>query len=253
MAQSNNILEELKALDSSLAGTRAEAPFEVPAGYFDSLPSQVMTKIKSLSQSSDEELAGISPLLAAMPKEMPYAVPYGYFESVEISLASIITNHQSPKEEVESLSPLLGGLKKEMPFAVPEGYFESIQQKVRHQPARVVHMPARKWLRYAVAAVFIGIIATTVVLIRKSEKLDPDTNSYSWVEKKMKKVSTDEIENFVELSNEVLPQNEIVANNSKTNEVKELIKDIPVNEIEAFLNDIPQEENNLEEDDALLN
>ena len=253
MAQSNNILEELKALDSSLAGNVVEAPFEVPAGYFDSLPSQVLAKIKSLSQSSNEELAGISPLLAAMPKDMPYAVPYGYFESVDISLASIITNHQSAKEEVENLSPLLGGLKKEMPFAVPEGYCESIQPKIRRQAASVIHLTPSKWLRYAVAAVFIGIIATTVVLIRNSEKLDPDTNSYSWVEKKMKKVSTDEIENFVELSNEVLPQNEIVANNSKSNEVKELIKDIPVNEIEAFLTDIPQEENNLEEDDALLN
>ena len=252
MAQSNNILEELKALGSSLAGNCIEPPFEVPAGYFDALPSQVIAKIKLLSQTSDEELTGVSPLLAGIPKGMPYAVPNGYFESLEISLASITTDNKSAKEEVENLSPLLGGIKKEMPFAVPEGYFDSIEPKITRQPVHVVNMAPRKWLRYAVAAVFIGIIATAVVLIRNSEKLDPDTNSYSWVEKKMKKVSTDEIENFVELSNEVLPQNEIVANNSKTNEVKELIKDIPVNEIEAFLTDIPQEENSLE-DDGLLN
>jgi len=252
MAKNNNILEELKELGSSLAGHPVEVPFEVPAGYFDSLPGEVMAKIKSLSQSTDEELAHLSPLVAALPKDMPYAVPYGYFESMDISLAAITSDHQSAKEELKSLSALLGGMKKEMPFAVPEGYFDSIPA-VTSQPARVVSMPSKKWFKYAVAAIFVGIIATTVVLINNNEKVDPDTNSYSWVEKKMKKVSTDEIENFVELSDEVLPHNEIVANNTKSNEVKELIKDIPVNEIEAFLTDIPQEENNLEEEEGLLN
>ena len=108
MAQSNNILEELKALGSSLAGNCIKPPFEVPAGYFDALPSQVIAKIKLLSQTSDEELTGVSPLLAGIPKEMPYAVPNGYFESLEISLASIITDNKSAKEEVENLSPLTG-------------------------------------------------------------------------------------------------------------------------------------------------
>ena len=251
MAQSYNILEELKELDSSLAAQPVQAPFEVPAGYFESLLVEVMAKIRSLPQSTDEELTNLSPLLAAIPKDMPYAVPHGYFQSVDINLGAITTNNQSPKEEIERLSPLLGGIKREMPFAVPQGYFNSIRSK-NDQSAKVVGMPARNWLKYAVAAIFIGIIATTVVLISNGEKVDPDTNSYSWVQKKMKKVSTDEIENFVELSDEVLPHNEIVANNAKNNEVKELIKDIPINEIEAFLTDIPQEENN-PEDDGLLN
>ena len=253
MAQSNNILEELKELNSSLAGNALSVPMQVPDGYFDALPGLVMAKIKAVSSSGTDESADISPLLSSISKDMPYTVPQEYFQSLDTRLASIIRDHQSAKEELESLSPLLGGLKKEVPFTVPEGYFESIQPKINHQPARIVSMAPRKWLKYAVAAILIGIIATTVVLVRDSEKLDPDTNSYSWVEKKMKKVSTDEIENFVELSDEVLPQNEIVANNAKANEVKELIKDIPVNEIEAFLTDIPQEENVSEEDDALLN
>jgi len=250
MTQSNNILQELKELNSTLAGTSLPVPYSVPAGYFDELPGRMLNMVKQLSQHSKDELAALSPLLSSLSKEMPFAVPAGYFESFDTSSLTN-SNHQSAKEELESISPVLNSISREMPYAVPAGYFDAITTAPKRQPAKVVQLPSRNWKRYAVAAIFIGVIATTVVLVRNNEKVDPDTNAYTWVEKKMKKVSTAEIENFIELSDKTLPQNDLVAN-TKTNEVKEMIKDIPVNEIEAFLNDIPQDETVLEEE-SLMN
>lgn len=246
MTQRNNILQELKDLGSSLDANLAQTPYAVPDGYFDGLAETVLTMIRSGYQPG---------FLDTISRETPYAVPSGYFDGLSERMLQIVRSKNkavSVKEELESISPLLGSLKKEMPYNIPAGYFDSLHIPEKATKAKVISIPGRKWLRYAAAAILTGAVALTVVLLSVKEKLDPAVNSYSWVEKKMKKVSTDEIENFVEMANETLPQKDMVASAERSVEVKEMIKDIPATEIQEFLSVIPQEESNLE-DEVILN
>lgn len=249
MAQSNNILQELRELESSLAGMTSQSVYTVPKGYFQGLAETVLERIRI-----EAEPEYLSPVLNEVSRVMPYTVPAGYFEGLASQVLDSINtgNPVSVQEELADLSPLLGGLKKEMPYSIPAGYFDKPAGATGTRPAKLVSLAGRKWFRFAAAAVLMAAVATTVVLISTKDRIDPSTNSYSWVEKKMKKVSTDEIKNFVDMSDETLPQKEIVASADKSNEVKEMIKDIPASEIQEFLSVIPQEETNLD-DEVILN
>jgi len=81
MSEKNNILEELRDLNSTLNPLESENIYRVPAGYFEGLAAQVLERIKALETSDPaEELNQISPFLAKLSKKMPYAAPQGYFD-----------------------------------------------------------------------------------------------------------------------------------------------------------------------------
>lgn len=238
MTRKDYILQELSELNSSLGGNMDQLPYQVPAGYFDSLPENVLARIKAMeAATAREELLHLSPLLAGLSKEVPYSVPQGYFEKMAVP-----ANTQTAAEELSSLSPLLSELKKETPYSVPEGYFENLSSSpysatIKPQ-AKVISITSRRWFRMAAAAVVTGVIVTAGFIIKKG-KVDPAENSYAWVKKNTKKVSTEKIEEFVTLAEEEnLNAEPVVATaEPKAQDVKELIKDVPENEIQSLLND----------------
>ena len=243
MTQKNNILQELIELKSSLAGLAIQNIYSVPDGYFEGLANQVLNRIKAIeAANAAEELSYLSPLLSNVSKQMLYAVPSGYFEGLEEKLMQTVResdDYQTVKEELEALSPLLSGLKKQMPYSVPRGYFETLAETVNkesNKPAtKVISITGRKWLRLAAAAVITGIIAMAGFMFFKNDKVDAGTNSYGWVKKNTKKVSTENLSTFVELAEE---ENLVAAADPKApQDVKELIKDVPENEIQSLLND----------------
>ncbi|HEX5654382.1 MAG TPA: hypothetical protein VFX58_14970 [Chitinophagaceae bacterium] len=263
MPQNNNILQELKELESTLHDKPSQNVYSVPGGYFENLAEQVLNRIRATEAGSVEiEISFLSPLVASIGRNMPYSIPTDYFEDLETRLSPVKQDqvYESSREELESISPLLSGLKKAMPYSIPADYFESLAPQPVIKP-KVVSFSSRPWFRYAAAALVTGIIATTFFLLNRREKIDPSNNSYTWVEKKMKKVSTDEIQQFVQLADETLAQKEIVASVSKSNEVKEMIKDIPAREIEEFLNEISaaepaadeQRASSLSEEESIMN
>lgn len=166
MTLRDNILEELKALNSQLAGYPLQNTYSVPEGYFEGLIGQVMQRIRALEATNAAgELEVLSPLLAQLSKQLPYQVPAGYFENLdarirlaiaaeteEISLLAGLSqestytvpvgyfdgladrmlaivkssDHASAQDETAAISPLLGSLKKQMPYEVPAGYFEKL-------------------------------------------------------------------------------------------------------------------------------
>src|SRR5688572_13967827 len=169
MTQRNNILQELRELNSTLVNMTAANVYSVPAGYFDGLAQTMLDRIKAMdAANAADELNYLSPLLSNVSKQNPYTIPGGYFDGLaESAMQSIREGHdyQTAKEEIESLSPFLGGLKKEMPYSVPEGYFESITAGPVKAETKVVSIAHRKWFRYAAAAMVIGIVALTGLLI----------------------------------------------------------------------------------------
>ena len=264
MTAQNNILQELKELGSNLAGLAMSNPYQVPAGYFDDLAVQVLNRIKALeAATATEELGYLSPMLGSASKQLPYQVPAGYFDGLSESMMKVVReSNQTSAEELESLSPLLSGLKKQVPFTVPQGYFENLAADIAttsiKPETKVVTLSSRKWFRYAAAAVVTGVIAMAGFTFLGKDKVDPSTDSHAWVEKNVKKVSTEKIEEFVPLTDEEKTITESIASipAGKIQNVKELMKDVPENEIESLLNDTESLDNPYTEtaaDEAVMN
>jgi hypothetical protein len=241
MAQSDNILQELKELESSLVNTGKGNPYHVPTGYFEGLISHVISRLKALDAANAvDEINHLSPLLSGISRKLPFQVPAGYFGELEQNLSSIATRseEESADAELAGISPLLSGLKKEMPYSVPSGYFDEVaipaQTKI---PAKVISMPRKSVIRYAAAAVVTGIIVLSGFLIfGNTNRIDPNEKSFAWVEKSLQKVSTDDIDEFAELTEDgTLAQIDSKAELKEVNEIKQLIQDIPDNELQEFI------------------
>jgi hypothetical protein len=235
--------EELCYLSSVLATCSKEIPYTVPAGYFETLATQVLRRIKAIeAQSPEEELEYLSPILSGLSRQMPYTVPTGYFEELNEKAIDNTAgdSNLSAVEELETLSPFLGGLKKEMPYTVPQGYFDNlingINKEANKPAAKVVSIAGRKWFRYAAAAVMTGVIATIgLKFIGQNKNVSINKDPHAWVEKGIKKVSTDNLNEFIQLSD--AEKSIVSADPKQQQEIKELIKDVPDNEIQSLIND----------------
>lgn len=245
MTQNKNILQELKELESSLAGLAAQNIYSVPDGYFEGLAGQVLNRIKAMeAANATEELGYLSPMLSNMSKQIPYTVPAGYFEGMEEKLMQSVresNDYQTTTEELETLSPLLSSLKKEMPYSVPQGYFENLAVDINTQKnktkTKVVSIGSRKWFRYAAAAVITGAIIMAGFLY-----FNNNSDNASGVKvmakftrdvKKMDETQKDDLIDFIDAGmngNETADVNTEI----KSKEVKKLLQDISDEELKDF-------------------
>ena len=265
MTNRDTILNELKDLGSFLGNYNPQNIYTVPNGYFEGLPAQILDRIKALeSANAKDELKYLSPLLSDISKESPYSIPAGFFQNLSEDVLKKISDdedYQTSEEEIETLSPLLSGLKNKKLYSVPAGYFEKIETGVvrkdflgEKKETKIISITKRRWYRLAVAAVVIGIVAIGGLLFIKSgQQVDPVDNPQAWIEKNVKKVNKDKLDEFVSLAND--DSSEKADNESeaaKKAEIKELMKDVPEKEIEEFLNDAIALESNADTD-GLMN
>lgn len=256
MITRNTISNELRDLDSTLENLSPQNLYEVPTGYFEGLPAQVLNRIKALeAKNAKNELGYLSSLLSNASKETPYTIPANYFQNLTDSLLYAVNNStaQSSDEEIESLSPLLSSLKDKNPYSVPDGYFDTLETKKEKQQAKVISFTTRKWYRMAIAAAVIGIVAITGIFIFRTGNGNIN-DPQAWVNKNViKKVSTEKLDEFVTLvASTNIPKPSEETKVADEVEIKELIKDVPQKEIDAFLNDAIALESN-DNADALMN
>jgi hypothetical protein len=238
------IQEELKALNSELPLEKGPEVYSVPKGYFEDFAALMLQRIKAeQANSASDEISALSPLLAGLSKKMPYSVPENYFSKNTEELNGLVN------EEV--LPEILHGTK-EMPYRVPSGYFENfpevILKKVNPGQAKVISISSsRKWMRYAAAAVIIGVVAiTSIFYFNKGESVDPASQPNEWVAKKLKNVPDKELDEFI---NTTVSTTAIAkTDNGNKTEVRKLLKDIPDSELDKFLDEV-----NVEEDISLVN
>jgi hypothetical protein len=247
MTQKDNILQELNELKSTLNLAARQNVYTAPAGYFDGLAAQVLSRIKAMEAAdAAEELDHLSPVLKGMSKQIPYSVPSGYFEGLaENAIAAAkSTGLQTDKEELESISPLLSGLKKEMPYAVPQGYFESLTKNSiaeENKPvlstmrgAKVIPLTHRKWFRYAAAAVVAGLVAISgLLMFNTKEKTAVILGKVEKDVKNMDETQKDNLADFIDagMNGKETAQ---VNNAAKTSEIKSLLQGISEEELKAF-------------------
>jgi len=256
MTNRNTILKELEELGSVLTNYNPQNIYALPAGYFESLADQILNRIKALeAKNAKEELSFLSPFLSNVSKEIPYSVPAGFFQNLSDDVLKRISEHeyhQTSEEEIETLSPLLSSLKNKKPYSVPAGYFEVLETKVEEKETKVISITKRRWYRLAVAALVIGIVAISGLVIFRTKQVDPNKNPQAWIEKNVdKKVSKNKLDEFVKLAEGESVNVTSEKDDVKLAEIKELMKDVPEKEIEDFLNDAIALESNGDTDGSM--
>ncbi len=237
------ILEELRQISPLVAGIQPIAPYRAPEGYFESFAQLVMERIKLNTLNAKEELESLSPLLSSISKQVPYELPVNYFNELSEQALVGAKAIDFVNEELENLSPLMNSLKRRNVYEVPAGYFdglaESILNKAKQQPAKVIAFRSvKKLMRYAVAAVVIGVMALSVWLIQRPT-VDFANDSF-------KNVSDEEILSFIQ--NDELPLGETVVNadaDMNVADMKAMLADISDTELEQFANESLDQNNSL--------
>jgi len=203
MKQNPEIEQELRELDSFLAGLGVTHPFRVPsgyfntvahdvllsvsprelktegsvpAGYFDGLASQILNRIQEEEFSSPSEI--LSDVLMSLPKIAPFSIPPGYFEY----LPGIIQNRIKEEEGIEFLSPELLSVKFNNPYSLPANYFnqfsDTVIREIEKKNTPVVRMaPGRSIFKYAAAAVITGLLGLALFSNYGNKKYSNNTAS----------------------------------------------------------------------------
>lgn len=241
MSTHNDIQDEMRDLNSSLPPSGGTGSYEVPGGYFEGLPDAILNRIRSTRDTSArEETATLSPLLAGISREMPYAVPTGYFETLTTGLQAITA--EDPESDILLLA------ERQMPYEVPDGYFallpEQILARVRRGSARVVSMGRPRFMRMAAAAMITGIIALSGYFYFNGKR-DVPVTSPEWVAKNVKNVSNKAIEDFVKTTDVTVASKETVQKTAGSTDVKKMLQDVSDKELDAFLSQVPSEEEEL--------
>jgi len=222
-----DIIQELSDLGSNL-GNISKNIYSVPPGYFDGFSEQLLGFIKA------------SETLSSLPKEMPFNVPAGYFDQLDEKIMEIIRRHpdyQTSQEELESISPLLSSISKRPVYSVPGGYFENFTPGVDEKRTRVVSITARKWFRYAVAAVIAGVILMAGLIAFNNDHKDPASKTLAKFEKEVKKINdVKSTENLIDFMDAGLNAKEMARNNTgvKIDDVQLLLKDVSMDELKDF-------------------
>ena len=244
MTKRITILNELKDLKSPLADINSQNIYAVPDGYFEDLTTQILNRIKALEASSPKaELEILSPSLSNVSKEMLLRVPIGYFDSLPEKMIHGILEHaiyQTSDEEIASLSPLLSSISKKIPYHIPTGYFENLNTfNQKKEETKIISIKSTRWYRLAAAAAVIGVISIAGLLFFNQNKIDPVKNPDEWVAKNVeKKVNSQQLDEFVKLATGDDNFKNFNDNNPvKTDEMKELMKDVSEKEIQEFLNE----------------
>ena len=152
MHSNDTIQNELKELNSILAGISNENVYTVPMGYFEVLSHDILLGIK-------EQTTAVVDI---------NTVPAGYFDGLADTIMGRIK-----ADDDESV--LLAGLKGINVYRVPQEYFDDLATNIVNklqQPAKVVVMEKRSsFFRYAAAAVITGIMGLSVIAVfDKKEK-----------------------------------------------------------------------------------
>jgi hypothetical protein len=235
MNSRKNIQTELEQLNSSLPLNAKTPVFDLPQGYFENFASAVLAIVKdNTAESAPEELAALSPLLAGMSRQTPFALPENYFQE-NLVLPPVTADEELPAWMQQA---------RTMPYAVPPDYFEHFSPAVLQQvapqkePARVISMFTRNWVRYAAAAVVTGALVLGGFLYSGSNAPGSSAQNQSWVEKNLRNVSSEELDDFIEVVGLAGTETALKKGGNRP-EVRRMLQDVPVSELDAFLEQMP--------------
>lgn len=240
MNSRNTIQDELTELNSGLSSDLNGTSYVVPQGYFEGLADVVLARIKTQNASVSDEIAELSPLLAGLSKKMPYSVPEDYFQ---ISMEELPLMASENEE-----SAMLSFIGKEMPYELPAGYFDNLSDEILSRlsvkKAKVVPF-GRKLVRMMAAAAVVGVIIISGIFYFRNSGNNVSTADPVAVE--LKKVSTEELNAFIKNTdaNVLDDKTQVTAKNTPPKESQKLFKDVSDEELKAFLDQVPVDDEEL--------
>ncbi len=237
------ILQELQEISPVVAGLEAINLYQVPAGYFDALPSLILGRVKATAATSPlEELQAISPLLSRLNKQLPYSAPASYFEELSDIAMAGAKAIEFVNEELENTPQVLDQLRNKTVYEVPQGYFEQLPEAILKKikaaetaPAKIIPIRSnRRWRLYAAAAVVTGIMAFAGWLFIRPGSNDKATIPATQLAN-IEKVSDDELQLY--LDSQLAPADETGLVNTATGELdmKEMLAYISDEELQQYL------------------
>ena len=169
-------------------------------------------------QHIEQELQELAPELIGLSGNLPFWVPEAYFTNLADRI-SVLADSALP----------VGALGSGRPFSVPHNYFQELSVKMKERTraiesksgASTFSINIVKWMPYAAAAVLGGIIVYTAFLFNNSGKstkimqptveytametpvpshtiLTPDNEVYKAIALKMKGISDEEMNTYLE-------------------------------------------------------
>lgn len=141
MEPRENIQEELTQIAPALVNMPVIMPFAVPAGYFDELPLQVLSKTTI--------------------QEIKTGVPEGYFDAFAGNMLLKIKAMAAEEDELAFIAPALQGISRSIPYSVPRGYFENFTAATGAQdPTLAPVIPVNRSFR-----TFKWVAAASVIIL----------------------------------------------------------------------------------------
>ncbi|MBS1669627.1 MAG: hypothetical protein JST58_19820 [Bacteroidetes bacterium] len=246
----NEVSQELKEIAPSLENLVRDTSFSLPNGYFENFSDSVMSRIKAAeAHTATSELENLSPLLSSIGKKLPFSMPDGYFSGLSENIVGGAKAVDFVNDELENHSPLMESLRNKSTYEAPIGYFktlpESILLKVAKQPAqaKVVSIQTkRNWLRYAAAAIVVGIIASSTLFVLNYRK--PYTAlaklDASQLADSLHNTKDEDILNYLQSHN--VPIVDSSSNNMASLDLTEatvddMLADVPDSELQQYVND----------------
>jgi len=160
------------------------------------------------------------------------------------SSGTIVETDSEVTMELKTLSPLLASIKKENVYTVPADYFANFRVATpatdkTGQVLALQRSPIR-WMRYAAAAVVVGIIAIGGIFLLKNNTGGNDytstiANTFS---KPLSTISDDAIISYLKQSPADLDVTPAIFDDNKINVgslEKQLLNDIPDSTIQEYL------------------
>jgi hypothetical protein len=166
----------------------------------------------------------------------------------------------------EAESPILNEIGKSLPYEVPVNYFESVSDRLSSvlpkKEAKVVPLFSRTWMKMAAAAVISGLLVFagisyfnntnkengSVIVQRdtiqaENRNLVAKNNAAinnATIVKELSSLSTEELGSFIK-NVELNPAKSVTASvpNNTSKKVKDILKDVPVEDLESFLDQVP--------------
>ncbi len=210
MLKPDNILNELKALSTTVANIQRVNVFNVPDGYFNNLSQRVLLlknaadndtavttavpegyfnnladtiigRIKREAEVENEsEQDNLTSILAAIGNNNIYSIPQGYFDHLSDNInAKILNQSANTYSETHHISELVAGIGNRNIYTVPQDYFETLKVALNNtKPAKVVSIKSRfATFKYAAAAVVSGVIGLSVFFVLNNGPVKPSAET----------------------------------------------------------------------------
>ncbi|WP_143304585.1 hypothetical protein [Chitinophaga vietnamensis] len=204
MKQRTNIAEELQQIAPGVKWP-VEAPFKVPAGYFEQLPAAILAKVEAENQLPSFVFA-----------DAPFSTPTGYFEQLPALIMEKIRQEavDPVQEELKEIAPFLAAMPRQTPFSVPQDYFGNLPLPAP-TPVIPLHQAQRRrltgaWMKWAVAACLTAFLGTSALVFlenRHGNEMEAQLNT----------LSNQDIVNYLQTHTDAFDNETIFAQAAQTN------------------------------------